>query len=137
MASTCPPPTAPQEILMAINMGTQGLSTDSTAEEGPTTNTAPQGGPSMVPILMAPQEGLTASSIMPGHMATTVPEEATVHPTTSMAPLGDPSTLAATLTATPMAQQQGGLMEIPTELRGPTNMVFIDELTTFLFQKTY
>ncbi len=52
MASTCPPPTAPQEILMAINMGTQGLSMDSMAEEGPTTSTAPQGGPSMVSILM-------------------------------------------------------------------------------------
>ena len=43
---------APQEILMAINMGTQGLNMDSMAEEGPTTNMAPRGGPSTVPILM-------------------------------------------------------------------------------------
>ncbi len=83
MASTCPPPMAPQEILMAINMGTQGFSKDSMAEEGPTTSTAPPGDPNM-------------------------------------------------LAATPMAQQ-GGLMEIPTELRGPTNMVFINMFNTLLF----
>ena len=77
MASTCPPPMAPQEILMAINMGTQGL-----------------------------------------NMA-------------SLAPPGGLNMMAATPTATPMAQQ-GGLMEMPTELRGLTNMVFFDMFTTLL-----
>ncbi len=77
MASTCPPPMAPQEILMAINMGTQGLN--------------------------------MASSAPPGGL----------------------NTMAATPTAIPMAQ--GGLMEMPTELRGLTNMVFIDMFNILLF----